>query len=79
MTTIEADPQLLKRALDNLLRNAMRYAQNQIVLEIVETPDKSCIHIHDDGCGVEEKIGPIYLMRFIVPTNRVTRAPVVLA
>ncbi|EOD9419676.1 ATP-binding protein [Vibrio campbellii] len=58
MTTIEADPQLLKRALDNLLRNAMRYAQNQIVLEIVETPEKSCIRIHDDGCGVEEKDWP---------------------
>lgn len=58
MTTIEADPQLLKRALDNLLRNAMRYAQNQIVLEIVESPDKSCIRIHDDGCGVEEKDWP---------------------
>ena len=58
MTTIKADPQLLKRALDNLLRNAMRYAQNQIVLEIVETPDKSCIRIHDDGCGVEEKDWP---------------------
>ncbi|NDJ79799.1 HAMP domain-containing protein [Vibrio campbellii] len=57
-TTIEADPQLLKRALDNLLRNAMRYAQNQIVLEIVETPEKSCIRIHDDGCGVEEKDWP---------------------
>ncbi|MHA7230940.1 ATP-binding protein [Vibrio campbellii] len=58
MTTIEADPQLLKRALDNLLRNAMRYAQNQIVLETVETPEKSCIRIHDDGCGVEEKDWP---------------------
>ncbi|HDM8043219.1 TPA: HAMP domain-containing protein [Vibrio campbellii] len=58
MTTIEADPHLLKRALDNLLRNAMRYAQNQIVLEIVESPDKSCIRIHDDGCGVEEKDWP---------------------
>ncbi|APX09134.1 two-component sensor histidine kinase [Vibrio campbellii] len=58
MTTIEADPQLLKRALDNLLRNAMRYAQDQIVLEIVETPEKSCIRIHDDGCGVEEKDWP---------------------
>ncbi len=58
MTTIEADPQLLKRALDNLLRNAMRYAQNQIVLEIAESPDKSCIRIHDDGCGVEEKDWP---------------------
>lgn len=57
-TTIEADPQLLKRALDNLLRNAMRYAQNQIVLEIVETPEKSCIRIHDDGCGVKEKDWP---------------------
>ena len=58
MTTIDADPQLLKRALDNLLRNAMRYAQNQIVLEIVETSEKSCIRIHDDGCGVEEKDWP---------------------
>ncbi|MFV8451272.1 ATP-binding protein [Vibrio campbellii] len=57
-TTIEADPQLLKRALDNLLRNAMRYAQNKIVQETVETPEKSCIRIHDDGCGVEEKDWP---------------------
>ena len=29
-----ADPKLLKRALDNLLRNAMRYANTQIMVEI---------------------------------------------
>ncbi len=52
---VNADPTLLKRALDNLLRNAMRYAKKQIVLELVDTPDHCCIQIHDDGCGIEEK------------------------
>ncbi|ENC6720757.1 HAMP domain-containing protein [Vibrio harveyi] len=55
---VNADPKLLKRALDNLLRNAMRYAESEIVLELVETPDQCCIQIHDDGCGIEEKDWP---------------------
>ncbi|EDP60529.1 ATP-binding protein [Vibrio sp. AND4] len=57
-TTIDVDPQLLRRALDNLMRNAMRYAKTQIVLELVETSEKLFICIHDDGCGVEEKHWP---------------------
>lgn len=55
---ISADPKLLSRALDNLLRNAMRYANSLIVLNIIETSDHHCIQIHDDGCGIEEKDWP---------------------
>ncbi|GAB7228114.1 ATP-binding protein [Vibrio rotiferianus] len=55
---ISSDPKLLSRALDNLLRNAMRYANSLIVLNIIETADHHCIQIHDDGCGIEEKDWP---------------------
>ncbi|MDF2152710.1 ATP-binding protein [Vibrio sp. CAU 1672] len=53
-----SDPALLKRALDNLMRNAMRYADNQIMLELKETEQHCEILVHDDGEGVEEQYWP---------------------
>ncbi|MDF4802101.1 ATP-binding protein, partial [Vibrio parahaemolyticus] len=55
---IKTDPKLLKRALDNLLRNAMRYADNQIMLEVTEDEEHCMISIHDDGNGIDEKDWP---------------------
>ncbi|MCV5803326.1 hypothetical protein OFN34_31485, partial [Escherichia coli] len=42
-----ADPKLLKRALDNLLRNAMRYADKQILVEIKHDQHRCFINVHD--------------------------------
>lgn len=53
-----ADPKLLKRALDNLLRNAMRYANTQIMVEIKSDQQSCLIHVHDDGIGIEEQHWP---------------------
>ncbi len=53
-----ADPKLLKRALDNLLRNAMRYADKQILVEIKHDQHRCFINVHDDGIGIEEKHWP---------------------
>lgn len=55
---IKTDPKLLKRALDNLLRNAMRYADSQIMLEVTEDEEHCMISIHDDGNGIDEKDWP---------------------
>ncbi|CAE6919622.1 PhoQ Sensor [Vibrio sp. B1REV9] len=57
-TTILVDPKLLQRALDNLLRNAMRYAQHEITLKIRAQCEFLCIDVHDDGCGIDETDWP---------------------
>lgn len=47
-----ADKRLLKRSLDNLLGNAMRYARSSIEL-VVEMDDSHCeIRVTDDGPGI---------------------------
>ncbi|MBY6187994.1 HAMP domain-containing protein [Marinobacter hydrocarbonoclasticus] len=45
---------LLRRAVENLLRNALRYAESQVSLEIVRQPNEVLIRISDDGPGVPE-------------------------
>ena len=51
----EADKKLLSRALDNLVRNAFKYAQTQILIELTTHDDQFQIAIHDDGPGVEDE------------------------
>ncbi len=75
---IKTDPKLLKRALDNLLRNAMRYADSQIMLEVTEDEEHCMISIHDDGNGIDEKTGLTCLRHFTAPTNLVIKAPAAL-
>lgn len=45
---------LLQRAVENLLRNALRYADRHVSLEIVRQPAQVLIRISDDGPGVPE-------------------------
>lgn len=50
---VTIDPYLIKRALDNLIRNAYRYAQSKIELNIVKEDNNLIITVEDDGVGVE--------------------------
>lgn len=52
---LEADRKLLCRALDNLVRNAIKYARTQVFIEVLSTSDDITIAIHDDGLGVEDE------------------------
>ncbi|WP_261882816.1 sensor histidine kinase [Vibrio pelagius] len=58
---INADENLLKRALDNVIRNAFKFADAQVFIELSEEENASgdrnylAIHIHDDGPGVDDK------------------------
>jgi signal transduction histidine kinase len=53
--TVEVDPLLLDRILDNLLSNAAKYTERgSIVVEIDGTPGFLTLKISDTGCGIHE-------------------------
>ncbi|WP_122046094.1 sensor histidine kinase [Vibrio atlanticus] len=52
---ILADDTLLNRALDNLVRNAMKFARSQISIEASVYHDMLQIAVHDDGDGVAKE------------------------
>lgn len=49
------DENAIKRVLDNLLRNAIRYAQTQIQVVISHHQSKTTIAVIDDGPGIPEE------------------------
>jgi two-component system sensor histidine kinase RstB len=52
---IAVDPNLMGLALNNLLSNAGRYAENKILCRIKNENDTQSIEVHDDGEGIPEK------------------------
>ncbi|MFL7045362.1 sensor histidine kinase [Vibrio cyclitrophicus 1F53] len=54
-SSILADETLLIRALDNLVRNAMKFARSQMSIEASVHQDQLQIAVHDDGDGVAQK------------------------
>ena len=52
--TINAIPRLFKRAVQNLLTNAVRHASSAVFLRCSEDPDHVIITVEDDGPGIPE-------------------------
>jgi signal transduction histidine kinase len=52
------DPELLRRAIENVLRNAIRYSpqQSSIVVSLAETAEVATIIVRDQGPGVPEEL-----------------------
>ena len=50
-----ADEILLNRALDNLVRNAMKFARSQVLIEASAHQEQLKIAVHDDGDGVAQE------------------------
>ncbi len=48
------DMRLIERVLDNLLNNALRYSEQQIVVSLALTGNRACLTVDDDGCGIAE-------------------------
>lgn len=61
---VDIDPILLKRAMDNLVRNAYRYATAYVEIVVSTNNDLVTISIHDDGLGIEEKHWPFLFDAF---------------
>jgi signal transduction histidine kinase len=54
LDTLHGNPQLLARALDNLLNNAARHAVRQVDVHITDEPGTTCIIVDDDGPGIPD-------------------------
>ena len=63
---------LLGQAFENIIRNALRYAQNQVVLALRTKKDKITLTITDDGLGVEEQyLQDIFKAFFRIPNKQI--------
>ena len=61
--------ELISRAVDNLVSNAVRYAKSTISLSCYDTPDSIVINVIDDGDGIEEWAMPHVFERFFKGTK----------
>lgn len=53
---VDADPRLFQRAVENVLRNAVRHARSRVRVEGVGDSEAVRIAIHDDGPGIPEDL-----------------------
>ncbi|MGO9260857.1 MAG: ATP-binding protein [Bryobacteraceae bacterium] len=58
--TVEGDPELLRRAVENVIRNAIRYAPPQSAVEVslARNNGKAVVDIRDHGPGVPDEALP---------------------
>lgn len=58
--TVEGDPELLRRAVENVLRNAIRYSPKQSAIDIslARNDGKALVDVRDRGPGVPEEALP---------------------
>jgi len=62
----------IERAVDNLISNAIRYAESTIILEVTATDTKAVIRVIDDGPGFEPDKLPHVFERFYKGKNGLT-------
>jgi signal transduction histidine kinase len=64
--TVTAERREFQRVMENLLRNALRYAQSNIVIEAAPSDDGTTIEVRDDGPG----ISPEHRLKVLEPFVR---------
>lgn len=62
--TIHTDPELLKRVIQNILSNCLRYAEHEILIRMSTDGNSLILLIQDDGPGFPEKDPPHIFERF---------------
>ena len=62
----------IERAIDNLISNAIRYAESAVTLECKATDTKATIRVLDDGPGFEPEMLPHVFERFFKGKNGLT-------
>jgi len=60
----ECAGELISRAVDNLISNAIRYASAEIILSCSKTQQQITICVSDNGCGIEPESLPHIFERF---------------
>mgnify|MGYP001812623450 CR=1 FL=1 len=54
--SVFADPRLFQRAVETVLRNAIKYARGNVLLELTQDEEHVRLAIHDDGPGIPEDL-----------------------
>ena len=54
--SVFADQRLFQRAVENILRNAMKYARGNVLLELTQEDEHVRVAVHDDGPGIPEDL-----------------------
>ena len=68
---VAGNPKLLMSAIENIVRNAIRYGQSNIDIQLTATKDKLIIVVEDDGSGVpDEELQDIFRPFYRVSTAR---------
>ena len=62
---VYADPRHFQRAIENLLRNATRYASAQVLIELSRDGTNLHVTIHDDGPGIPEEFWEKVMLPFV--------------
>ena len=61
---IFADQRLFLRAVENLVRNAVRHADRQVLIELTKASEQVCVAVHDDGPGIPEALRDNVMLPF---------------
>ena len=65
-TSLYLDRRLVDRALDNLVRNAFKYARHEVRIIVKQENNQTLIQVHDDGPGVDKEHWPQLFEPFYV-------------
>ena len=66
-TRVFADQRLFMRAVENVLRNAVRYADGVVRIAIHASEHRVRVEVHDDGPGIPEDIRAKVVIPFYRP------------
>ena len=67
---------LLGQAFENIIRNALRYAKHEVILELNSANNEIALTIADDGIGVEEKhLTDIFKAFYRIPNKHAQSSP----
>ena len=55
----------LNRAVENVVRNALSFAQTRVHIELESGPHEACIRVEDDGPGISEEYRTMVLEPFV--------------
>ncbi|ARB93002.1 sensor histidine kinase [Legionella longbeachae] len=62
---VKFDPDLLKLAVNNLISNALKFANNEIQLSLNLNNDQMVLHVDDDGSGIEDENKQLIFQSFV--------------
>ena len=66
---VHADQLLFRRAMQNLLSNAIRYAKNRVVVKYAHVDAVSVVEVCDDGPGIQPELRDRIMVPFYQAQN----------